>query len=77
MGAAAVSFDDRIFLLGGLGYYGVFYPNARSIDGINWYEATLVTPWSLYLHAVIIHNDRLWVLGGVGKGYSNTVWASY
>ena len=53
----------------------------HSTDGINWTQATAAAGWSArYMHSVLIHDDKLWVVGGVNiyppKGLFTDVWYS-
>lgn len=36
-----------------------------STDGLEWYASTLTAPWAnRMLHAGLVHDGRLWVVGG-------------
>jgi N-acetylneuraminic acid mutarotase len=82
---AAVVFRGRIWVLGGWGgdrdgrdLNDVW----SSSDGAHWTRVTASAPWSgRNGHSAVVFNDRLWVLGGWGKGEKgdgnlNDVWSS-
>ncbi len=85
--AGAVVFKDRMWVLGGTENY--YFGDERSLkndvwssaDGQEWKRETAAAPWSpRAYHAAVVHDGRLWVLGGgnyVPKYHAlNDVWSS-
>lgn len=72
MGSAAVVFHDAIWLIGGDFDYGSFarFENkiACSRDGTNWHNFTPVNLTQRYLAEAVVHNNKLWILGGTSCG---------
>lgn len=87
LGAAAVGFRGRLWLLGGVENY--YFGDRRSLkndiwsspDGVHWTQAVANAPWApRAYHTAFVFDDRLWVIGGgnytpeyVGL---NDVWSS-
>ncbi len=79
-GTAVAVFDDKLWVLGGLG------PSLSakndvwwSSDGATWHQATANADWSARGAAVAAFNGKLWVLGGMLSGGSylkNDAWWS-
>lgn len=84
-----VVFKDRMWIMGG--WHGGRLPHASagnsvwsSTDGANWKLETEAAGWSPRMcGGLVVHNDRMWVLGGVQKYYfgndddlKNDVWSS-
>src|SRR5579862_942014 len=51
---------------------------AEAQVGTNWAQVTPAAPWApRYVHAALVFNGRMWVLGGnQGGSYFNDVWSS-
>ena len=48
-----------------------------SADGMDWTLATDSAPWGPRIsHASVVHDGRIWVIGGYQGGRSNDVWYS-
>ncbi len=78
--AAAVVFDGKMWVLGGVGP-GLTTKNDVwwSSDGATWHQATAGAGWSARGAAVAVFNGKMWVLGGMLSGASslkNDVWWS-
>jgi hypothetical protein len=84
-----VVFKDRMWIMGG--WHGGRLPHASashsvwsSTDGAGWKLETEAAGWSPRMcGGLVVHNDRMWVLGGVQKYYfgndddlKNDVWSS-
>ena len=75
--ATLVVFDDKMWILGGHGggnkhdtttYYNDVW---CSSDGINWTKIT-DAGWSpMAYHTSVVFDDKMWVLGGRGDGFSS------
>src|SRR5688572_22102699 len=68
LGAAAVEFRDRLWVLGGVENY--YFGDSGSLrsdvwssaDGVEWTEVTRTAPWApRAYHVALVFNDRLWV----------------
>lgn len=72
--APAVTFDDKMCILGGIdGGNETWY----STDGVTWTEDNNTAEWAeRYLHTAVTYGDKMWVLGGAisGVGAQNDVW---
>lgn len=87
LGAAAVEFRGRLWLLGGVESY--YFGDHRSLkndiwaspDGEHWTQVVANAPWTpRAFHAAFVFDDRLWVIGG--GNYTpymglNDVWSSH
>jgi hypothetical protein len=79
-GAAVAVFNDKLWVLGGLGSRlsaknDVWW----SSDGATWHQATANAEWSARGAAVAVFNGKMWILGGMLSGGStlkNDVWWS-
>lgn len=77
---ASVEYEGKIWVLGGHNsfvrpsrYGDVWY----SVNGITWTRATRWAPWQgRYNHASVVHDGKIWVLGGNGEKLKNDVWSS-
>ena len=87
LASGAVVFKGRMWVLGGIEDY--YFGDARSLkndiwssaDGKEWKLETAEAPWSpRAYHAAVVHNDRIWVLGGGNYTPTyraeNDVWSS-
>ncbi|MEZ4156783.1 MAG: hypothetical protein R3B52_02320 [Candidatus Paceibacterota bacterium] len=72
----SVSFDDKIWVLGG---YSTGYLNDvwYSEDGASWTQATASADWSTRSYfTTAVFDDKMWVIGGHSGGRVNDVWHS-
>lgn len=78
--AGAAVFKDKMWILGGTENY--YFGDDSSLkndvwsssDGKNWKQETANAPWSpRAYHCVVVHDDKLWVLGG--GNYVPNYWA--
>jgi hypothetical protein len=85
----AVAFRGKMWLMGG--WHGGRLPHASasnsvwsSTNGADWKQETSAAGWSPRMcGGLVVHNDRMWVLGGTQKYYygtdddlMNDVWSS-
>ena len=81
-GHAVVVFQNRLWVLGGEQYTGMrehsqFGDVWFSEDGIKWNCAVEDAPWGPRRgHAVCVHDNRMWLVGGVADQYMDDVWVS-
>lgn len=74
-GNTAVVFDNKIWVLGGIGESSPGNDVWFSTDGIHWTCATNSAAWSpRYMHTSVVFDNKIWVMGGYGGG--NDVWYS-
>ena len=75
-----VEFDGKIWAIGGYSGFsavGAYADVWYSTDGLNWTLATDQPGWSSrQQHAVVAHNDKLYVIGGWGTSALSDVWSS-
>src|SRR5437667_261720 len=71
LAAGAVVFKRRVWILGGTENY--YFGDEKSLkndvwssaDGKEWKQETANAPWSpRAYHGVVVHDDKIWVLGG-------------
>jgi hypothetical protein len=80
-GAGAITFGDRMWLLGGWNPDEPGATNSEvwsSIDGAEWQLVT-VAPWEgRHSAGYAVNNDRMWIVGGDKQRghYQNDVWSS-
>lgn len=77
-GHTSVSFDNKLWVLGGA-YRTNFYQDVySSTDGVNWELKTSTAPWGKRAyHASVVFNNKIWVLGGnENNERRNDVWSS-
>ena len=79
--AAAIDFQNKIWLMGGWGpKIGLKSDVWNSEDGLNWKRAVSAAAWPAREgHQVISFNDKLWLMGGVdydSRETKNDVWYS-
>ena len=73
-GHRAISFQGRIFLIGGLTKSGGLNDIWSSIDGINWVEEKSSAAFpARSLYPLFVFNDLMWIIGGSGK---KDIWSS-
>ncbi len=80
-GHCMVAFDDALAVTGGLNAFGktlFFNDTWISRDGFSWVRLPLEAPHppQRHLHAVLVYQERIWMLGGQGAAYLNDVWRS-
>lgn len=76
---SVITFDNKLWVMGGNTATGVVNDVWSSSDGVNWTEATPSAEWSARKgQAVKVFNDELWLVGGIlGSGaFLNDVWQS-
>ena len=75
-----VEYKDRLYAMGGTD--GNSASNRKndvwsSVDGEIWTRVTMNAAWTARQgHQVVVHNDRMYVLGGFDGGYYDDVWSS-
>jgi len=85
-GAGALSFNGKMWLLGGWNPGDkVNFPHVcnsevwSSTDGATWTEEVAEAPWfGRHTAGYVVHNGRMWVVGGdcIQRRYQNDVWSS-
>ena len=85
-GAGALSFNGRMWLLGGWNPGDkVNFPTVcnsevwSSHDGLEWREEVAQAPWEgRHTAGYVVHDGRTWIVGGdcIGRHYQNDVWSS-
>lgn len=68
-GLGAVSFDDKIWVIGGSGNdpLSTYSDVWSSRDGINWTEVASTTPWAgRKTFGTAVFKNSIWILGGFG-----------
>lgn len=85
-GAGALSFQERMWLLGGWNPGDkVDFPHIcnsevwSSADGLNWRLEVKQAPWEgRHTAGYVVHRDRMWIVGGDANQhhYQNDVWSS-
>lgn len=83
-GEATIAFDDKLFLVGGYTTGDVNNPREYKNDvwfsrnGDEWFEIAETAEFSPRSgHQLIVHDDRLWLMGGSNGGNMyNDVWVS-
>jgi hypothetical protein len=80
---ACVVFDDRMWVLGGYNGDAPQQPYLNDVwsssNGMNWVQESASAPWSPRAHhGCVVHDGKLWVLGGQGADgeYLADVWYS-
>ena len=74
---AVVTFDGKMWVLGGTTARGIQDDVWWSSDGEEWTKAADDAGWPRQDHAVVTFEGRIWVLGGLsGADYLNDVWRS-
>lgn len=75
---STVSFDNKIWVLGGETHQGLKNDAWYSTDGINWIQANDSAGWSARCgHTAIVFDNKIWILGGGNDyGLMNDVWHS-
>jgi len=76
----AIVYDNKMWVIagaytaGGAAENDVWY----STDGVNWIRATFnPLPWTpRFDHALLVYNNRMWLMGGNGGGLRRDVWSS-
>lgn len=77
------AFKGFLWLIGGVGFnekantYETLSDIWKSSDGINWVNVTDSSPFGpRRWHAAVVHDDKIWVVGGGNINYNNDVWYS-
>ena len=77
---AAVVYNNHIWVFGGIGLTGQAGYRSDvwfSPDGVNWGLATASAPWGPRArHGAVVHNNRMWIIGGGYNGGQSDVWSS-
>lgn len=76
---AVLSYDDRMWVIGGGISGGKSNEVWYSYNGVAWTQATAAAAWSARDNlAVAIHDNKMWVIGGQDNSstYKNDVWWS-
>jgi outer membrane protein assembly factor BamB len=75
---SAITFDNKIFVMGGFTGGSNLHDVWFSPDGQNWTASTFAAPWVIRSgHTSVVFNQRMWVLGGVNFDASlSDVWYS-
>ncbi len=75
------AFNGSLWLIGGVGFNlkANMYENLsdiwRSSDGVTWVQVTDSAPFGpRRWHATVVHDDKLWVVGGGNTFYNSDVW---
>ncbi|HEY5757715.1 MAG TPA: Ig-like domain-containing protein [Steroidobacter sp.] len=82
--AGAVSFNGKLWVIGGHGRsIGASGPSVplndvwSSTDGDTWVRETAAAPFAArYQHEVVVHNGRIWVIGGRASDRLRDIWSS-
>ncbi len=74
----AISFNNKLFLIGGWDGYKPTNDIWSSNDGINWIQETPNASFSArYGHELVFFNEKLWLIGGEDDtGQKNDAWSS-
>lgn len=78
-GLAALVFDGKIWIFGGVENGGALNDVWCSTNGKNWTQVTSSANWSARCgHTAAAFDNKMWVLGGCGKNgaLTNDVWCS-
>jgi hypothetical protein len=80
LGHAAVTFNGRIFIFGGVGPASTYANIWSSMDGVSWTPSASAAPWGSrqYMGAVVL-GDTMYIMGGYDTDtatYKNDVWSS-
>lgn len=58
-------FNDRIWVLNGIGFNKAYHDIWSSNDGSNWECEVAVTPYPMGgSMSSVVYNDRIWIFGG-------------
>jgi hypothetical protein len=78
--SASLVFNDRIWVLGGIGGSNFYNDVWYSPDGLNWIVGTTAAAWAgRQGHAAVVFNGKMWVMGGLRSPdftHANDVWSS-
>lgn len=75
----AITFDNKIWVLGGWNGWTFFNDVWYSSDGVNWDQATASAGWSpRYEFEALVYDNKMWVIGGFAAsgGDRQDVWYS-
>jgi len=79
-GHLALSFQDKIWVMGGLGTGGFYDDVWSSTDGVTWQEEVADAPWGARMRiAGTVFDGKMWIVGGVtgySSGEKSDVWSS-
>lgn len=75
---ASTVFNEKMWILGGVGSAGLRNDVWSSPDGVNWTPETFYAPWSARKdHKAVAFDGRIWVIGGWDlSGRRSDVWSS-
>ena len=74
---AAVSFNGKMWLMGGHQMEGWAADVWSSVDGAEWKLELADAPWGgRSQHCAVVHDGKMWVLGGYNGALLNDVWSS-
>ncbi|MDO8469698.1 MAG: DUF2341 domain-containing protein [bacterium] len=76
-GHAALTYKNKLWVLGGISGFDFLNDVWYSTDGITWTQATSSANWGnrSYFQA-LVYDERMWVMGGTGGTVKNDVWYS-
>ncbi len=77
LGFTIIPFKGALYLLGGA-IFETFGDVWRSENGAHWTQVTDSTGWWRQFHSAIVHNNKMWILGGYNENGKkcNDVWYS-
>jgi hypothetical protein len=72
-------YDGKLWVIAGSYFDGTYVALSdvwHSSNGVDWVESTDSVPWSnLAVHAAVVYEDKIWVMGGWAQGsLSSDVW---
>lgn len=76
--SSAVVFNDKMWLMGGVGSMGPTNDVWSSVDGSEWVRVTDSAPWQARTEAsAVVLNGKIWLFGGTDQtAVFNDVWSS-
>lgn len=74
---ATLSFDNKMWIIGGGSDKGKYNDTWSSSDGVSWAKVTSKAPWTArFSFASGVFDNKMWILGGYDGTYKNDVWYS-